>query len=189
MPIPNLHITALEVTHSKTEPEIQKLVQDIRPIAPSLVSHTLTHRTRLIKPMVSFDAAALALSFVPAAGESLPPGRTKEDDAFTYHHLRKDLYELCTNAGVGVDSRYVVPSSHLTIARFIESGLGKEGVRALVEKIEEVNAWLEEEYWPKGDAGIKEGGEWIVGEETGLVCRAGTLWYGEGETVLLSEGF
>lgn len=189
MPLPNLHITALEITHSKTAPEIQELAQSMQSIIPTIVSYTLTHRTRLIKPTLSYDASALALSFVPAAGESLPPGRKKEEDAFTYHHLRRDLFELCSQAGVNVDSRYVVPSSHLTVARFIDGGLGREGVERLVSKIEEVNAWLEEEYWPKGDARIKEGGEWIVGEERGLECRVGMLWYGGGERVMIGEGF
>jgi hypothetical protein len=63
--------------------------------------------------------------------------------------------------------------------------------------IEGVNEWLVREFWPKsvdgdddGDGGIKEGGEWVVGEEKGLEVRKGTLWYGGGgETVVLGEGF
>jgi len=36
-----------------------------------MTDYTLTHRARLIKPMLSYDGAALALSFLPAAGEGL----------------------------------------------------------------------------------------------------------------------
>jgi hypothetical protein len=48
---------------------------------------------------------------------------------------------------------------------------------------------LEREFWPTQE-GIRDGGEWIVGEEKGLEVRKGTLWYGSGgETVLVGEGF
>jgi hypothetical protein len=207
MPQDNLHITAMEMTHSKTEKEIQHLVNCMMHSIPSIVSHTLAHRTRLIKPMISYDASAIALSWVPAAGECLSSGRTAEDDAFTYHHLRRDLHHLCTQTGVAVDSRYVVPSSHLTIGRFIEKEdfeesddeedsdeeeekeVDSEKVARLIAKIDQLNAFLEKEYWPKADGKIKEGGEWLVGQEKGLDCRMGTLWYGEGESVKVGEGF
>lgn len=67
--------------------------------------------------------------------------------------------------------------------------MDREKVRNLVERIEEINAWLEREYWPRGGEEIRAGGEWIVGEEKGLDCRRGTLWYGGGETVRLGKGF
>ncbi|KAF1985776.1 hypothetical protein K402DRAFT_413071 [Aulographum hederae CBS 113979] len=198
MPQDNLHMTALEITHSRTEPEILSLVETIKPSIPTIMNYTHAHRARLIKPMIGFDASALALSFVPAAGESLPNGRTEADDAFTYHHLRRDLYGICENADVKVESRYVVPSSHLTIGRFIstchfekEGKVDAERVKKLVETIEEVNEWLKREYWPVEGAErqVKEGGEWIVGEEKGLDARWGRLWYGDGETIELGKGF
>ena len=183
--------------------------------------------------MLSYDSSAIALSFVPAAGEARPPPKsglssngddpaeieTRQDDAFTYHHLRRALYELSTRGGVKVASRYTVPSAHLTIARFVSQEdisvswqersddsapgqLDEHGVKdvivdrkkvsTLIEKIEDINTWLQEEYWPKDGQQckrIKEGGEWIVGEEKGLDCRKGTLWYGGGETVRLGKGF
>ncbi|KAF2649387.1 hypothetical protein K491DRAFT_200908 [Lophiostoma macrostomum CBS 122681] len=189
MPQPNLHLTALEMTHSKSSPEIQALVSKMLPSIPSICDYTFKHHTRLIKPSIGFDASALALSFVPAASPN---------DNYTYHHLRRDLYDLCQSTGAQVDSRYVVPSSHLTIGRFITASdfsddqghFSPQKMQAFINKIEEINAWLEAEFWPQGDDGkIKEGGEWIVGEEKGLNCRMGTLWYGGGEEVYLGKGF
>jgi len=161
--------------------------------------------------MLSYDTSALALSLLPAAGENPPSTRPSEADDYTYHHLRRDIYSLCTDAGVTIGSRYTVPSAHLTIARFVtqedimiketpttqaesskdggQGGVDREKVKELVERIEEINAWLEREYWPRGGEGIRAGGEWIVGEEKGLDCRRGTLWYGGGETVRLGKGF
>lgn len=197
MPRDNLHMTALEITHSKTAAEIDALVEQLRPALEEVTDYTFKHRARVVKPMITYDAQAMALSFLPAAGESLPAGRTAEDDAYSYHHLRRDLYELASKH-VKVESRYVVPSAHLTIARFIyadefETKEGKfdaEKMRRLIEVIEDTNRWLKAEFWPKDGQEIKEGGQWIVGEGKGLDHRSGALWYGGGgKTVRLGKGF
>jgi hypothetical protein len=178
-------MTVLEITHSKTSQEITSLVSILRPSIPDICDYPQSHRTLLTKPMISFDASALALSFVPA-----------DSEPYTYHHLRRDVYELCSKAGVQVESRYVVPSSHLTIGRFIKTSdfedQGKFAVKkmeAFIERIEEINKWLEEEYWPRGEQTTVPAGDWYVGEEKGLDCRMGRLWYGDGETVYLGKGF
>ncbi len=198
MPVPNLHLTALEITHSLTEPEITAIVEDLGPVvAENMTDFTYDHRSRLIKPMISYDGAALALSFLPAAGEGLPvtsasdvSSRTKKDDDYTYHHLRRDLFDLASNTGVHVNSRYVIPSSHITIGRFLtqENHDTPEKMVQFIEKIEEINVWLEKEFWPT-ERDSKEEGEWIVGQERGLDFRMGTLWYGGGRTVRLGKGF
>ena len=179
MPRENLHITILEITHSKTAEEIEVLKTQIAGVANDVVNYPLQQgrKARLIKPMIGFDASALALSFVPAAGP---------DDEFSYHHLRRDVFDVVTNAGVKVDSRYVVPSAHLTIGRFITRGdfanengeVHPKKMKAFVEKIEEVNQWLVSEYWQDE---VKGG--WTVGEEDGVVLRWGRVWYGGGYTM------
>jgi vesicle-fusing ATPase len=204
MPLDRLHITAMEVTHSKTAEEIDHLVEFLQPNCQMIADYPSNHRARLIKPMISYDSAALALSFVPAAGESVGHDRTAEEDKYTYHHLRRDLHSLITKAGVEVGSRYVVPSAHLTIARFnspnpfggdpLDAAAGRDLKKRkhFVSEVEMLNKWLEAEYWP--DAGsnhgneIMPGGEFIVGEEKGLDFRKGRLWYGGGETVYLGKG-
>lgn len=198
MPIPNLHLTALEITHSLSEPEIIAIVDDLGPIvAEQMTDYTYKHRSRLIKPMISYDGAAVALSFLPAAGEGLPIAfpsdmsrRTKKDDSYTYHHLRRDLFDIASNTGVNVNSRYVIPSSHITIGRFLtqENHDSPEKMVQFINRIEEINVWLEKEFWPSEGERKKEG-EWIVGQERGLDFRMGTLWYGGGRTVRLGKGF
>lgn len=187
-------MTALEITHSLTANEIDALVQQMLPGVPEIADYTLTHRARLVKPMLSFDAQALALSYLPAAGE---PSRDAEEDSYTYHHLRRDLLTNAQATGVKVASRYVIPSAHLTIGRFItkrdfetEDGeVDHARVEKLIAAIEEVNQWLRAEYWPTAE-GIRAGGEWFVGQEKGLEFRKGALWYGGGgKTVHLGKGF
>ena len=201
MPLDDLHITVMEVAHSKTEPEIDDQIHMLKDHCEVIADHTCLHRARLIKPLLSYDAAALALSFVPAAGESPPKGRPAEDDQYTYHHLRRDTYSSISEAGMEVGSRYVVPSAHLTIARFNSpnafggdpldkaAGLDMKKRQHWVKEIELINQWLEAAYSPQEGRPIKPGGQWLVGEEKGLDFRKGTLWYGGGSTIYLGEGF
>ena len=201
MPVENLHMTAMEITHSRTAKEISDLVQSHFQALSELADYTFQHRVRLIKPLLSFDAQGLALSFLPTAGEVLPDDRSKEEDVYTYHNLRRDLYTHLERAGIFVDSRYVVPSAHITIARFITSVdfrqvqpndqlVDVKKVEKWINSIEEINFWLQNDYWPKpGDKHSRSSGEWIVGQDKGLDLRQGTLWYGGGDTVKLGKGF
>lgn len=196
MPVGCLHMTVLEITHSKTEAEIEHLVNTMESKVPELTDFTYDHRARLVKPMLSYDAAAIALSFLPAAGEGLPEEKAANADAYTYHHLRRDMYGLCRSAGVEVASRYVVPSSHLTIARFVTqkdisskdgNAVDRGKIEGLVKTLEEINGELRAEYWSEDS--LTSEGSWTVGEEKGLDYRKGTLWYGGGHSHHEGKGF
>ena len=196
MPIGCLHMTVLEITHSKTEAQIEHLVNTMESKISEIADFTYDHRARLVKPMLSYDAAAIALSFLPAAGEGLPDEKAADADAYTYHHLRRDMYDLCKSAGVEVASRYVVPSSHLTIARFITqkdisskigNGVDHEKIEGLVRELEEINTELRAKYWSEDS--VTSEGSWTVGEEKGLVNRKGALWYGGGHSHHEGRGF
>ncbi|KAL8708397.1 MAG: hypothetical protein Q9220_006687 [cf. Caloplaca sp. 1 TL-2023] len=199
MPIERLHMTALEITFSLTAPEIDVIVEQMSPKIQDITDYTFEHRARLNKPKLSYDTAAIALSFEPAAGEALPAGRPAAADTYTYHHLRRDLYNVARSTGVEVASRYVVPSAHLTIARFVtqkdifkaedDSTPDQARVQRLLHRLDIINSDLQEQYWPKDGQQITSGEQWVVGEEKGLDCRKGTLWYGGGETVRLGKGF
>ena len=194
-------MTAMEISHSRTAEEIAELTQSCFDNINELADYTFRHRARLIKPLLGFDAQGLALSFIPAASEALPERRSKEDDGYTYHHLRRDLYTHLTRAGVSVGSRYTVPSAHLTVARFVTSEdfteaqpndklVSEAKIRRWIAVIEDLNSWLEINYWPGiGDTSIPDGGEWIVGQGKGLDLRQGALWYGGGSTLKLGNGF
>jgi hypothetical protein len=193
-----MHLTALEVAFSKTPEEIGALVKTIRPSMTSIVNYTHTHRSRLVKPMVSYDLSAFAVSFLPAAGEPVtsPPITAPEmaeditqGDEYTYHHLRRDVFDKVQEAGIVIGSRYQVPSAHITLGRYLTHADHDtpEKRRAWVEAIDEINTWLENEVWDKADAEFV--GEWLVGQERGLDARNGPLWYGGGRTIMLGEGF
>jgi hypothetical protein len=205
MPEECLHMTALEVVHSKTDAEISELVEQIQPHLQSIFALPAAHRAELVKPVLSFDAQAIALSFVPSAAPSSPPDNASADtvpNRTTYHHLRGALFNLLSTppCSLPIASRYVTPSAHLTIARFIEAsdfldpaaGTVDHGkVEQLVKVLDSLNQWLEEEVWVLAEdkAGKQKGAKWVVGEEKGLTVRRGTLWYGGGEMVGVGEGF
>lgn len=164
-------MTTLEVDFAKTPKEIAALVETIRPALPDMVSYLFTHRSRLVKPMISYDLSAFALSFVPV---------TNED--YTYHHVRRDIFDKVKAAGIEVSSRYQVPSAHITLGRYLDDGDfdTPEKRQAWIKTIDDLNGWLAERW---GEY------EWQVGQERGLDARAGTLWYGGGRTILMGEGF
>ncbi|KAK8109857.1 hypothetical protein PG999_007994 [Apiospora kogelbergensis] len=198
MPTYRMHITALELAFSRTPEEIDVIKRILGPAIPSVASYTYRHRARLVKPMISYDLSAFAVSFLPACGEPVlspppaAPGLTEgvqQGDHYTYHHLRRDIWNVAKDAGMEIDSRYIVPSAHITLGRYLtdKDHATPEQRQKWVEAIEEINGWLEEEVWDTADTGLM--GEWMVGQEKGLDVRVGTLWYGGGRTVLLGEGF
>ncbi|KAI1820499.1 60S ribosomal protein L44 [Xylaria intraflava] len=198
MPQYRMHITTLEPAFSRTAEEIEAIKETLKPSALAIASYTYRHRARLVKPLISYDLSAFAVTFLPAAGEPvISPAPTapdnanvlKQGDSYTYHHLRGDLWEQAKAAGIDIDSRYVVPSAHITLGRYIthEDHATPEQRKKWVGAIDEINEWLKREVWGRPDAEVI--GEWIVGQEKGLDIRVGTLWYGGGRTVLSGEGF
>lgn len=170
MPIENLHTTILEIAHSLTEEEVEGLVKTVQPKAEEIVNFPRSHQATLVRPVLSLDAAALALSFVPSDAS---------EDEYSYHHLRRDVYALAKASGVEVRSRYVVPSAHLTVGRWVDQTVKDEGrMEEFVRKVEEVNEGLKSKYWGENKF------TWRVGEEKGLVCRRGRVWYGGGESLI-----
>ncbi|ETW75800.1 hypothetical protein HETIRDRAFT_329809 [Heterobasidion irregulare TC 32-1] len=193
VPAEYLHMTVLEVTHSQTPETVAHLAHAMREIIPRITDFTVTHHARVLKPMLSCDSTAVSLSFIPAACEGLTveSSRTAEEDAYTFLHLRKDLYELSLESGIVPEARYVVPTAHFTIARIIadtdfETEVGSPDqtkIAKWMQTIEEVNTWLESNYWPGPGNEFQNGGVWVLGEDFGLDCRAGLVWYGGGTTL------
>ncbi|KAJ0368973.1 hypothetical protein COL154_002370 [Colletotrichum chrysophilum] len=196
-----MHLTTLEVTHSKTPEEIARLTDTMRSAIPYITDYTYTHRARLVKPQISHDLSAFAVSFLPAAGEPSAGGPSSPaptaaqtpvvgGDAYSYHHLRRDVFDLAQSTGVQIESRYQVPSAHITLGRFLGGAdhATPAARRRWVEAIEEINGWLESEVWGSHEEG-GWCGEWVVGQERGLDARNGPLWYGGGRTIRLGEGF
>lgn len=72
MPTHRMHLTTLEVTHSRTPAEIASIVEQIRPAIPALANFTFTHRSRLVRPMLSYDLAAIAVGAIRGRNKPLP---------------------------------------------------------------------------------------------------------------------
>lgn len=175
-----MHITVLEIAHTLPYEQISAIVDRLpQNLVKSATDFALNHRTTLLKPKLCYDDGALTLTFVPAV----------ED--YTYLHLRRDLFNLFLEAGVKMESRYAMPSAHLTIGRFVSPAEknSPSAVKKWVELLDEINVWLEAEYWPKEGQEAKKDGQWQPGEGVGLHLVKGRVWYGTGETVRLGTGF
>lgn len=209
MPARNLHMTVMEAIHSVTSDAVEEVLANMEggpaglgEIADLVVEGVLEGGVRLGKPMVCFDGQAVAVSFLPLpsgvkdvkedgekgiieGSKQLAEG-SKSDVVVSegwnggYHGLRARIWEECAKRGINVGSRYVVPSAHVTVMRYVGDGGAKwkGGVKGWVEGVERVNGWLE---------GLGEEGEWMVGEERGCVWRKGRLWYGCGETLCVGK--
>ena len=187
-------MTTLEIVHSGRDEDVSALVTTLASQLGHITDYTYLHPVGLVKPMISYDTSAFALSFLPAVNEL----HSSLDTSYTFHHLRRDLYNACKDAGAMLAPRYVVPSAHITIGRFLsqsEFQMTKGGERVTdkakvlrwLDVVESTNAWLQEKYWPKGDHETPTAGQWIVGSEKGLECRGGTCWYGGGYCIRLGK--
>lgn len=184
-----LHITTTELTNAKTRAEVDEMMDIFqqKPPLEEIVNYTLTHSPRLVRPIISFDATAVALSFVPAA--------ETDKDRYTYHHLRRDLWDIVSVSGCQLGARYIVPSAHVTIGRYAmppRADQSKEvddlctKVPSLIRKIEEINQELGSGDWKR--FGGHSRGMWVVGQEQGMQLNQGRSWYGNGEVVLTGKG-
>ncbi|KAJ5752171.1 hypothetical protein N7520_009088 [Penicillium odoratum] len=184
-----LHMTTSELINAKTRPEVDEAMGIFQQklAIEEIVNYTLTHSPRLVRPIISYDDTAIALSFIPAA--------EMEIDRYTYHHLRRDLWDLVSESGCQLNARYNVPSAHVTIARFVmPPGVDKlkevdslcSRTVEIIEKIEDINQELRSGDWKR--FGSTSRGVWVVGQEQGMELNQGRSWYGKGEVILTGEG-
>ncbi|KAJ5287032.1 hypothetical protein N7478_002718 [Penicillium angulare] len=189
-PQEHLHLTTCEMVSASSAVKVDEVVETLQRTLPleTIVDYTLTHSPRLGRPVVSYDSTAFALSFVPAAED--------DHDTYSYHHLRRDLWDIASKSGCQFASRYNVPSAHITIARFaVPPGEDKskelDGLcskaNAIVNTIEGINQELRSTEWKR--FGSPTRGEWVVGQERGLELNKGRSWYGKGDAVLIGNGF
>ncbi|KAG0638337.1 RNA ligase/cyclic nucleotide phosphodiesterase [Tuber brumale] len=137
MPRERLHMTASELSHSVPCELISTYIEILRPQLPDILSLQTRNRTALVKPVVSCDAAAMEISFVPGEGRGC-----------SYHHLRCDLYNMVAATGVEVATWYALPPAYITIGRFVTARNhypteGGVSIEKWLNRIGEINKWLE----------------------------------------------
>lgn len=175
MPRDCLHLSILEIVHSAPSHLVATTMHALRPHLAAILAPTSSTSSTLVRPLISFDSSALALTFVPADSSHARGASNKTG----YTHYRARLYETVTKtAKVAVQSRYQVPSAHVTIARFVKT-VPPQAVEALLDRIGEINAWLDAEFADPRRF------EWRIGEQRATECRYGRIWYGGGH----SEGY
>ena len=156
-----LHCTIYEVTHSRTAEQLEAVLERVRVRQAGLFDLPLSSVT-LDPPLVNFDTAAVALTFLPC------------DDTYTFHHLRRDVYARVADIGLAWTGRYIAPTAHITIARFIDGGFPSRPGLSMpqwVDGLEQLRA--ECRHWD---------GRWVLSEGFAEVST-GRSWYGSGYSV------
>jgi len=102
-PPSDLHLTLVEICHSRSLEETSNLADSIRTKLRDVVASLPA--PRLMSPMLGFDARACAVNFFPADG--------------TLRSVRQSIREQLVKLRVAIDSRYEPQSAHLTIMRYI----------------------------------------------------------------------
>ncbi|QGI68563.1 hypothetical protein CEK27_012534 [Fusarium fujikuroi] len=184
-----LHMTVIVVALSITPKELVDKTIKFKPCLKKLASIFHGQQIRLVKPKLSFNEGGVALSFVPAADEETQDSRTKTTD-YTYLHLRRDIFALCSEKGVDAETQKGATACHITLARFItqedhnrNGNPSQEAMASWVTRIEEINEMLAQKYWPHEGSVPPESGSWVIDGRRSLDIRAGTIWYGGGQSL------
>lgn len=123
-----MHMTTLEIANSLSSAEECALKTDELCAAVDVQSLCALNvpdgSVVLCKPLLTFDARAVALTFVPAVPSSTDDSDTPTTTTTTYHALRAAVYAAVVGpparrTGISVNSRYVAASAHVTVARFV----------------------------------------------------------------------
>ncbi|VDC03534.1 unnamed protein product [Peniophora sp. CBMAI 1063] len=176
MPLGDVHLSLIELGHHMGTEANLALIAHLEPHLPELLSYPRLHPTRLYRPTLSCDTGSLVLKFLPVA---------QSQDDYTYHHLRRDIFDRVSETGLVMKPRYVVPSAHLTVARFIDNtdfetdGRTDQGkMKEWWSLIDGINVRLESALDSR-HGGRDEDGMWPVEK---VECRYGSQWYGGGES-------
>ncbi|KAF3895305.1 hypothetical protein GTR04_7174 [Trichophyton interdigitale] len=170
-----LHLSVVEISHRHPMAHLRSVFDQIgRPLVQEMLdlpaSHAASHSrvARLGRPMLLFDAVGVAISFVPVG-----------TDAYTYHHLRRDLHNMAISSGVKTDTCYTACMGHITLGRFRstkhfdseDEKTAQEPLRVWMATIQGINEELRQSHQA-------EDWEWTVGEEKGLELQMGMLKFG-----------
>jgi hypothetical protein len=104
-PQSDLHLTLLEICHSRTAEEAQRVARAVRANANKLFADLPAIKMGL--PMLAFDQSGCALSFA-APGPELSL-------------FRRSMFERLTDCAVPIAPRYMPQSAHITFLRYLRT--------------------------------------------------------------------
>uniref|UniRef100_A0A060SX19 ARAD1A05280p n=1 Tax=Blastobotrys adeninivorans TaxID=409370 RepID=A0A060SX19_BLAAD len=151
-----LHLTLMEIIHSQPEAELARYVDnhDLKGVLKSVDNLLQERQFKLHAPSVSIDANGIALSFVTAPDSGVPSSG----------HLRYDLFNVLTSAGITPAPRYAGPSCHVSLGRYSQV-LTQSEIQALIGEVSKLNGWLADEKvcWTIDKAQFTIGKTWYGG--------------------------
>ena len=156
-----LHITVYEVTHSRTAEQLQPLLAAVRSHESQLFSALPVDRVRFDSPLLNYETSTVALTLLPV-----------DVGDYDITTLRAEVGERLSAVGVQWEGRYVAPTAHITIGRFIRSQLQRATMEQWLAKLDELRDECRQ--WQ---------GEWCLAHGSLQVMTAAS-WYGHGTVVV-----
>ena len=102
-PPADLHLTLVEICHSRTPEDVLRIAGIIGPEISRITA--MASLPKVDSPMFVFDSHAVALNFLPT------------DNAL--QNARQSILEGLANIGISIDSRHEAKSAHVTLMRYI----------------------------------------------------------------------
>lgn len=102
-PPSDLHLTLVEICHSRTPEDALRIAGVVGPEIRRLAA--ITSLPKVDSPMLVFDSHAVALNFLPT------------DEAL--QNARQSIREGLVNIGISTDARHETKSAHVTLMRYI----------------------------------------------------------------------
>lgn len=134
------------------------------------------HTVCLVEPTVSFDAAAIAISFLPASSDA-PEGA--HDYAMYRTAKIKQVQDIAAKYGLPAPKpRYLLPSAHITVARVCRPLHENSSIPFLVEGLDRITrSWHE-----RHGSSLR----WPI-HACQLEVMHGQVWYGGGQRTVISS--
>jgi 2'-5' RNA ligase len=101
-PPEDLHLTLVEICHSRTREDADRIVMKARRLSLELFERP--PRVELDEPTLAYDRWGAALNFLPCGGQ--------------LQLLRSSVRQDLARNGVPVESRYLSTSAHITLLRY-----------------------------------------------------------------------
>ena len=102
----DLHLTLVEICHSRAEEEAQHLASAVQSIVPFFLERQQQPAAVLDDPVLIHDSSGAALNFLP------------RDEQL--QHLRQALRDELALHGITITSRYAPTSAHITLLRYVK---------------------------------------------------------------------
>ncbi|CUM65865.1 uncharacterized protein PRCAT00003515001 [Priceomyces carsonii] len=147
-----LHLTVLEIALLLPKSSIMKIVEEVLPHIETIL-RIANDGPVLNEPLICFDSNAIAVSFTSVGKCS--------------SRYRQDVFESVSLYDIKAQPRYLSPTMHITIVRFVKE-LDEEDIKSLLQKVDELNSSIQNFEWKVSKCELNYGLGWYGQPKKGI---------------------